>query len=118
MLKVNKNTEIFEAVSETPDGQIIMTFKAQVNKTNPADSMLDVKKESEQLYRQYRDMASADRADFQDDIFRMIDEYENPRPVEQPEIIDGEFVDVKDIVESGDINHAFNAEEVISNAQD
>ena len=48
----------------------------------------------------------------------MIDEYEHPRHVEEPPVIDGKFVDVKDIIESSDINHAFDAVEVISNAQD
>jgi hypothetical protein len=59
-----------------------------------------VKKESEQLYRQYRDVASADRAEFEDYIFGMIDELENPRPVEEPETIDGEYVDVPEATES------------------
>ena len=100
MLKVNKNTEIFEAVSQAPDGQVVMTFKAEVDKENPANSSLDVKKESEQLYRQYRDMASADRNDFQDKIFQMIDEYENPRPADEPETVDGEYVDVPEAMEN------------------
>ena len=63
MLKMTKNTEVFEAVSEVDD-MTIMTFRAEVDKQNPAESSMDVKKESEQLYRQYRDEASADRADF------------------------------------------------------
>ena len=109
MLKVNKNTEIFEAVSEV-DGITVMTFRAEVDKENPAESSLDVKKESEQLYRQYRDQASADREEFQDSIFAMIDEYENPRPVAEPKTIDGEYVDVKDIVAPEDINHDFDGD--------
>ena len=95
MLRINKNTEIFEAISEV-DGVTVMVFKAEVDKENPVDSSLDVKKESEQLYRQYRDVASADRAEFEDYIFGMIDELENPRPVEEPEIIDGEVREIAD----------------------
>ena len=60
MLVTKKNTEIFEAVSEV-DGVTVMTFRAEVDKENPAESSLDVKKETESLYRQYRDQASADR---------------------------------------------------------
>ena len=92
MLKMTKNTEVFEAVSEVDD-MTIMTFRAEVDKQNPAESSMDVKKESEQLYRQYRDEASADRADFQDQIFGLLDAYENPRPVEEPPVIDGEYVE-------------------------
>lgn len=99
MLRINKNTEIFEAISEV-DGVTVMVFKAEVDKENPVDSSLDVKKESEQLYRQYRDVASADRAEFEDYIFGMIDELENPRPVEEPETIDGEYVDVPEAMEN------------------
>ena len=99
MLRTTKNTEIFEGVSETPDGITVMTFKAEVDKEDPANSALDVKKESESLYRQYRDMASADRDSFEDSIFRMIDWIENPRPAE-PEVVDGEYEEVED--EGGD----------------
>ena len=99
MLRTTKNTEIFEGVSETPDGITVMTFKAEVDKEDPANSALDVKKESESLYRQYRDMASADRDSFEDSIFRMIDWIENPRPAE-PEGVDGEYEEVED--EGGD----------------
>lgn len=94
MLRTTKNTEIFEAVSETPDGITVMTFKAEVDKADPTNSALDVKKESESLYRQYRDMASSDRTDFENQIFRMIDEIENLRA----EIVDGEY---EEIVEEG-----------------
>lgn len=87
MLRINKNTEIFEAISEV-DGVTVMVFKAEVDKENPVDSSLDVKKESEQLYRQYRDVASADRAEFEDYIFGMIDELEK--------IIDGEVREIAD----------------------
>ena len=96
MLRTTKNTEIFEAVSETPDGITVMTFKAEVDKEDPANSALDVKKESESLYRQYRDMASSDRTDFENQIFRMIDEIENPRA----EVVDGEYEEV--VEEGGD----------------
>lgn len=96
MLKIKKNTETFEAVSETPDGITVMTFNAEIDKENPAESSLNVKKESEGLYRQYRDIASADRDRFQDEIFRMIDEVENPRPVDEPEVVDGEYEEVED----------------------
>jgi hypothetical protein len=99
MLRTTKNTEIFEAISETPDGVTVMTFKAEVDKEDPANSALDVKKESESLYRQYRDMASADRDSFEDSIFRMIDWIENPRPAE-PEVVDGEYEEV--VEEGGD----------------
>ena len=95
MLKVNKNTEIFEAVSEV-DGMTIMTFRAEVDKQNPAESSMDVKKESEQLYREHRDQASYDREQFEDMVFAMLDEYENPHPVEEPEVIDGEYVEADD----------------------
>ena len=88
MLRTTKNTEIFEAVSETPDGITVMTFKAEVDKADPANSALDVKKESESLYRQY--------TDFENQIFRMIDEIENPRA----EVVDGEYEEV--VEEGGD----------------
>jgi hypothetical protein len=99
MLRTTKNTEIFEAVSETPDGITVMTFKAEVDKADPANSALDVKKESESLYRQYRDMASADRADFENQIFRMLDDVENPRPIDGSEVVDGEY---EEVTEGGD----------------
>lgn len=95
MLVTKKNTEIFEAISEV-DGVTIMTFKAQVNKENPAESSLDVKKESEVLYRQYRDQASADREEFQDRIFAMLDNL----PVDKPETIDGEYLDVPKVMQT------------------
>ena len=109
MLKIKKNTETFEAVSETPDGITVMTFNAEIDKENPAESSLDVKKESESLYRQYRDMASADRNLFEDSIFRMIDWIENPRPAE-PEVVDGEYEEVKD---DSDFDTKYNEEACI-----
>lgn len=117
MLKMTKNTEVFEAVSEV-DGMTIMTFRAEVDKQNPAQSSLDVKKNSEQLYRDYRDWASYDREQFEDMVFAMIDSYENPTKAEEPDVIDGEFVDVKDVVSSDDINHDFDGEEVITDVED
>ena len=116
MLITKKNMEVFEAVSEV-DGITVMTFKAEVDKKNPGDSSLDVKKETESLYHQYRDEASADREQFEDMIFAMLDDLENPHPVTEPETIDGEYVDAKDIVVPEDINHDFD-EEVISNVED
>ena len=110
MLRTTKNTEIFEAVSETPDGITVMTFKAEVDKADPANSALDVKKESESLYRQYRDIASADRNRFQDEIFRMIDEVENPRPVDESEVVDGEYEEVED---DSDFDTRYNEEACI-----
>lgn len=68
MLKYNKNIQTLEATSEVDD-HIIMTFKASIDFINPDDSVLDVKKESETLYRQYRDQTSEDRMIFEDDIF-------------------------------------------------
>lgn len=109
MLVTNKNTEIFEAVSEV-DGITVMTFRAEVDKENPINSSLDVKKESEILYHQYRDQASADREEFQDRIFAMLDDLENPHPVVEPETIEAEYVDVKDIVAPEDINHDFDGD--------
>lgn len=116
MLITKKNMEVFEAVSEV-DGITVMTFKAEVDKENPGDSSLDVKKETESLYHQYRDEASADRESFEDMIFAMLDDLENPHTAAEPEMIDGEFVDVNDIVDSEDINHDFD-EEVISDVED
>lgn len=72
MLTYKKETEIFEAVSEV-DGMTVMSFKAEIDRKDPDNSSLDVKKDSESLYRQYRDQASEDRAAFQDDIFELID---------------------------------------------
>lgn len=109
MLKIKKNTETFEAVSETPDGITVMTFNAEIDKENPAESSLDVKKETENLYRQYRDMASADRDSFEDSIFRMIDWIENPRPAE-PEVVDSEYVEAED---DSDFDTKYNEEACI-----
>lgn len=53
MLKVNKNVEIYEATSEV-EGKTIMTFQAMIDKDHPVNSTMDVKKESEQLYRTFR----------------------------------------------------------------
>ena len=107
MLVTKKNTEFFEAVSKV-GGVTVMTFRAEIDKTDPANSSIDVKKESESLYRTYRNIASFDRQEFEDAIFAMIDEYENPRMADEPKTIDGEYVNVKDIVAPEDVNHDFD----------
>ena len=78
MLKYSKNIQTLEATSKVDD-HIIMSFKASIDFIHPDDSVLDVKKESETLYRQYRDQASEDRIVFEDDIFNMIDYINNVR---------------------------------------
>ena len=97
MLKVNKNVEIYEATSEV-EGQTIMTFQAMIDKDHPVNSTMDVKKESEQLYRTFRGQASFDRKEFEDLVFKRIYDLENPKPVDvpdvsNPEVIDGDFVE-------------------------
>lgn len=100
MLTYKKNMEIYEAVSEV-DGQTVMTFTATVDRQNPANSAFEVGKESESVYRKYRDQASDDRQEFERMVFSRIDELENPRPVDapvigEPEVIDGDYVNVED----------------------
>lgn len=91
MLKYNKNIQTLEATSEVDD-HIIMTFKASIDFINPDDSVLDVKKESETLYRQYRDQTSEDRMIFEDDIFNVIDYNKNVIAMENAEIQDDNIV--------------------------
>ena len=105
MLKYDKNTQTFEASSEV-DGCKIMTFRATVDIIHPNDTTLDIKKESETLYRQYRDQASEDRMIFEDSIFNMIrflNDISNncPPNMENAEIQDGNNTDqeVDDYVE-------------------
>ena len=78
MLKYSKNIQTLEATSEVDD-HIIMTFKASIDLINPGDSVLDVKKESETLYRQYRDQTSEDRMMFEDGVFTSINFINNVR---------------------------------------
>ena len=92
MLKYNKNIQTLEATSEVDD-HIIMTFKASIDFINPDDSVLDVKKESETLYRQYRDQTSEDRMIFEDDIFNVIDYNKNVIAMENAEIQDDNIID-------------------------
>ena len=117
MLKVNKNVEIYEATSEV-EGKTIMTFQAMIDKDHPVNSTMDVKKESEQLYRTFRGQASLDRKEFEDLVFKRIYDLENPKPVDvpdvsNPEVIDGDFVEapVEIPVESE------NVEEVTEDAE-
>ena len=100
MLTFKKNIEIYEAISEV-DGQTVMTFTAAIDRQNPANSSFEVGKESEFVYRKYRDQASDDRQEFEKLIFSRIDELENPRHVDapvigEPEVIDGDYVNVED----------------------
>ena len=119
MLKIDKDIEVFEAVSEV-DGTTVMTFKAAVNKKDPSISSLDISKASESVYKSHRDEASADREEFQNMIFDMVRDIENPcqafDPVSQTEVIDGEFVDAKNVVDPEDVNHDFD-EEVTENVE-
>lgn len=113
MLKVNKNVEIYEATSEV-EGKTIMTFQAMIDKDHPVNSTMDVKKESEQLYRTFRGQASLNRKEFEDLVFKRIYDLENPKSVDvpdvsNPEVIDGDFVEAP--VESE------NVEEVTEDAE-
>ena len=92
MLKYSKNIQTLEATSEVDD-HTIMTFKASIDLINPDDSVLDVKKESETLYRQYRDQASEDRMIFEDNIFNVIDYNKNVIAMENAEIQDENIED-------------------------
>lgn len=94
MIIYNEHIESFSADSVV-NGITIMSFMAKVNKLKPDDSVMDVRKTSQTLYRQYRDAASLDREQFEDMIFSIIDDLKNDE-----KIIDGDVREVPDIEEA------------------
>ena len=105
MLKIDKDIEVFEAVSEV-DGTTVMTFKAAINRKEPSISSLDISKTSEGVYKSHRDEASADREEFQNMIFDMIRDLENPNITHnESEVIDGEYTPVPEKEVTDDVEN-------------
>ena len=101
MLIMKKKIDVFEGTSEV-DGNTVMTFKAEVDKQDLANSFIDIYKETESLYRQYRDQASADREEFEEMVFDLLDKAENQQSANQVETTNDNFC----LFEKGGIKYA------------